>query len=163
MIDKKFYWLDTRTLAVILRPMDRVEFRFLRHSCGKRDAGAYFPTLGMPERLIRLNHLQRGKRLQLDLPVCIINTWDWLRQTNSVSNRTIISIAEAFNYLSVLNLNSSWTFKDIHVYSGKFCPVSRAGGLIWILYIVHNPENRILCSHTNFQKKSKNQKIQRKV
>ena len=122
MIDKKFYWLDTRTLAVILRPMDRVEFRFLRHSCGKRDAGAYFPTLGMPERLIRLNHLQRGKRLQLDLPVCIINTWDWLRQTNSVSNRTIISIAVAFNYLSVLNLNSSWTFKDIHGYSGKFSP-----------------------------------------
>ena len=122
MIDKKFYWLDTRTLAVILRPMDRVEFRFLRHSCGKRDAGAYFPTLGMPERLIRLNHLQRGKRLQLDLPVCIINTWDWLRQTNSVSNRTTISIAGAFNYLSVLNLNSSWTFKDIYGYSGNFSP-----------------------------------------
>ena len=36
----------------------------------------------------------------------------------------------------------------------NFRPVSRAGGLIWILYIVHNPENRILCSHTNFQKKS---------
>ena len=34
----------------------------------------------------------------------------------------------------------------------NFRPVSRAGGLIWILYIVHNPENRILCSHTNFQK-----------
>ena len=43
----------------------------------------------------------------------------------------------------------------------NFRPVSRAGGLIWILYIVHNPENRILCSHTNFQKhlkKSENTK-----
>lgn len=34
----------------------------------------------------------------------------------------------------------------------NFRPVSRAGAVIRILYIVHNPENRILCSHTNFQK-----------
>ena len=45
----------------------------------------------------------------------------------------------------------------------NFRPVSRAGGLIRILYIVHNPENRILCSHTNFQKHLKKSEIRRKV
>ena len=45
--------------------------------------------------------------------------------------------------------------------TGIFRPVSHAGAVIRILYIVHNPENRILCSHTNFQKhlkKSENTK-----
>lgn len=122
MIDKKFYWLDTRTLAVILRPMMQTGRsswgRFPRCKWLSRIRRSGIPSVGKYAPASRFPQLCRKK--WNSTRSC--NTWDWLRQTNSVSNRTIISIAGAFNYLSVLNLNSSWTFKDIYGYSGKFSP-----------------------------------------
>lgn len=122
MIDKKFYWLDTRTLAVILRPMMQTGrsswSRFPRCKWLSWIRRSGIPSIGKYAPASRFPQLCRKK--QSSTRSC--NTWGWLRQNNSVSNQTIISDAETFNNLSVLNLSSSGTFKDIHGYSGKFSP-----------------------------------------